>query len=108
MTELPTTTRQVDFLIVHEFVAPILREVPAWPAAGTLLWARLEDTDPAKWAALLDAARYQALDLQIQQEHLDGAAKSIAVSQEWADVRRYSRRRAQAIRAGAYIPRRIA
>lgn len=105
LTESITVTRQVDFLVVHELVAPILQEVPAWPVAGTLLWAQLPTTDPAKWCALLDAARYQALQMQVQQEHLDDAAKSIAGSQEWADVRNDSRRHAQALRSGAYIPR---
>ncbi len=108
LTESLTATRQVDFMVVHELVAPILREVPAWPVAGTLLWAQLPTTDPAKWCALLDAARYQALHMQVQQEHLDDAAKSIAGSQEWANVRNDSRRHTQAIRSGAYIPRRTA
>lgn len=106
--EKVTATRQVDFLVVHELVAPILQEVSAWPVAGTLLWAQLPTTDPAKWCALLDAARYQALQMQVQQEHLEDAAKSIAGSQEWADVRNDSRRHAQALRSGAYIPRRSA
>jgi hypothetical protein len=108
LTESITATKQVDFMVVHELVAPILQEVPAWPVAGTLLWAQLPNTDPAKWCALLDAARYQALQMQVQQEHLDDAAKSIAGSQEWADVRADSQRHAQAIRSGAYIPRRTA
>lgn len=95
-------------MVVHELVAPILQEVPAWPVAGTLCWAELADTDPAKWCALLDAARYQALQMQVRQEHLDDAAKSIAGSREWADVRADSQRHAQAIRSGAYIPRRTA
>lgn len=107
VTEL-IVTRAVDFLEVHRLVAPILTQIESWPAAGTLPWQQLANTDPAKWAAILDAARYGALHMQLRQEHLADAGKKIAASREWADVCADSRRHAQAIRSGAYIPRRIA
>lgn len=77
MTDL-ITTRAVDFFEVHRLVAPILNAVESWPVAGTLTWQRLADTDPAKWAAVLDVARYGALSLQLRQEALNAASHDVA------------------------------
>lgn len=77
MTEL-IVTRAVDFLGVHRLVAPILASVESWPVAGTLTWEQLADTDPAKWAAVLDIARYGALHVQLRQEAVADAGKKVA------------------------------
>lgn len=80
--------RSVDFLEVHHLVAPILATVESWPAAGTLTWQRLADTDPSKWAAVLDLARYGALHLQLRQEAFAESAKDIAAAENWGQLAR--------------------
>jgi hypothetical protein len=97
----PIVTREVDWFPIHLLVAPILNSVESWPTAGTLPWKALADTDPAKWAAVLDVARYGALHLQLRQEALADAAKEIATAENWATQARRIRNRA----GGSYIPR---
>ncbi|WP_234797769.1 DUF2742 domain-containing protein [Mycolicibacterium neoaurum] len=100
MSEL-IVTRAVDWFPVHRLVAPILHTVESWPAAGTLPWQHLADTDPAKWAAVLDAARYGALHMQLRREALIEASHDVAAAADWPAI-------ARALRAGrgpAYIPR---
>ncbi len=55
---------QVSWWDVHEFVAPLLEHVGSYPMAGTPEWCALPDYDPAKTAALLDAARHWALRVE--------------------------------------------
>lgn len=80
----PIVARSVDFYEVHRLVAPILATVESWPLAGTLPWQRLADVDPAKWAAVLDLARYGALHLQLRQESLSEASREIAGAADWS------------------------
>lgn len=103
MTDL-IVTRAVDFFEVHRLVAPILAGIESWPAAGTLTWRRLADTDPAKWAAILDMARYGTLHLQLRQEALNQASHEIAAAADWSALARSIAHG----RGTAYIPRRIA
>ncbi|WP_418003355.1 DUF2742 domain-containing protein [Mycobacterium sp. PDNC021] len=94
-------TRQVDFYPVHLLVAPILASVESWPIVGTLPWQALADTDPAKWAAVLDVAQYGALHLQLRQETLAESAKELASAENWSALAQ----RVQNGRGEAYIPR---
>lgn len=101
LTEFLTVTQAVDFYEVHRLVTPILAQVETWPAAGTLPWNQLRNTDPAKWAAVLDAARYGVLQMQLRQEALADASREIACAADWAAL-------AQRIhngRGAAYIER---
>lgn len=100
MTDL-IVTRAVDFYPVHRLVAPILATVESWPAAGTLTWKRLTDTDPAKWAAVLDMAQYGVLRLQLRQEALKQASHEIAAAADWSALARSIAHG----RGPAYIPR---
>lgn len=101
MTDL-IVARAVDFYPVHRLVAPILAAVESWPVAGTLTWQQLRDTDPAKWAAVLDTARYGALHMQLRQEALADASHQIASAADWSAL---ARSIAQG-RGDAYIERR--
>ena len=94
-------TREVDFLPVHLLVTPILNQIESWPAAGTLPWEQLKDTDPAKWAAVLDAARYGALHMQLRQEALAAASREISAAANWSTLARRMRDRA----GSSYIER---
>lgn len=98
-----TASRQVDWWSVHEFVEPLLTEVGCWPMAGTASWRQLGDTDPAKWAALLDAARHHSLRVDTAQTALAETSRDIAGAADWPEFARQIRRR-----AGVYIPREVA
>jgi hypothetical protein len=98
-----TASRQVDWFSVCEFVEPILAQVGCWPIAGSISWQQLDDRDPAKWAALLDAARHHALRVDTAQNAMAEASRTIAAAVDWPEVARQIRRR-----ASVYIPRSVA
>jgi hypothetical protein len=99
-------SRQVDWWSVHEFVEPYLRAAGGYPMAGTVAWQLLSDTDPAKWAALLDAAQHHVLRVDTCQEQLAEASQNISRAADWGAVTRWNRSRAEATASGTYIPRR--
>jgi hypothetical protein len=57
-------SQQVSWWDVHTFVSPWLEVVGSWPTAGTPEWCALPDGDPAKIAALCDAAQHHALRIE--------------------------------------------
>jgi hypothetical protein len=95
---------QVDWWCVHEHVASMLARAESWPMAGTPEWCSLPDDDPAKLAALLDAARHWCLRLEINtQAHLAQASHAISAAENWKDIANEIGRRRE-----AYIPRVVA
>ena len=56
--------------------------------AGTLAWQLLCDTDPAKWAALLDAAQHHILRVDTAQAALAGVSHDISTAANWQAVSR--------------------
>jgi hypothetical protein len=78
-----TQSQQVSWWSVHELVSAVLNQVNDWPTAGTPAWCSLSDEDPAKWAALLDAARHHALRLELGQEARAEASKAISAAADW-------------------------
>jgi hypothetical protein len=85
-------SQQVSWWSVHEFVAAVLDRVGRWPMVGTSTWAALDDSDPAKIAALFDAARHWALKVELNQEATCQAGKAISGAEDWSAI-------AQTIRA---------
>jgi hypothetical protein len=79
-------SRQVDWWSVHEFVEPLLSQAGRWPVAGSVTWRQLDDTDPAKWAALLDAARHHALRVDTAQENHAHASKDVSAAVDWKAI----------------------
>lgn len=96
-------SRTVDWWAVHTFVLPILEEVKSWPMAGTLAWQLLDDTEPAKWASLLDCSRHWVLRVDTAQEDVADASKAVAASADWPAI---GREMLQRRTSGVYIPRR--
>lgn len=99
-TDHRLASHTVDWWPVHLYVLPLLTEVGSWPMAGTLTWQRLPSADPAKLAALLDAARHHALRVDTAQTALAEASHAIAGAADWAQIARDIRRRNE-----VYIPR---
>jgi Protein of unknown function (DUF2742) len=83
-----TSSQQVSFWPVHEFVAPALDRVGWWPMVGTPAWCLLDDDDPAKGAALFDAARHWALRLETLQQARCEASREISAAADWSAVAR--------------------
>jgi hypothetical protein len=76
--------QQVSWWQVHEYVQPILAAAGSWPMAGTPAWCALADDDPAKLAALLDAARHWALRVDTCQAAACEASRDISAAADWA------------------------
>lgn len=89
---LATASRQVSWWSVHEYVAPQLAAVESWPMVGTPAWCALDADDPAKMAALLDAAQHHALRVETCQQAKCEASRAISAAEDWPAI-------AQAIKA---------
>ncbi len=73
---------------VYLFVEPWLAAVGSWPMAGTIAWQLLDETDPVKWAAILDAAQHHILRLELNQEARAEASRAVAGAADWPKVGR--------------------
>jgi hypothetical protein len=99
----PTASAAVSWWSVNEHVAPFLETAGSWPMAGTPAWCDLSDDDPAKVAALLDAARHWVLRVETGQEAMAEASQAISAAVDWAAVARRVCQR----RPSSYIPREV-
>lgn len=86
MTDQPITWEPV-----HTFVGRLLAGRSTTIICGTPDWIQLDDDDPAKVAALLQAGSRWCLEMeiaQIEQQRLDAKASAIDISQarDWAAV----------------------
>ncbi|GAB4597522.1 hypothetical protein MOKP4_38400 [Mycobacterium avium subsp. hominissuis] len=71
--------------------------------AGTPAWQNLPEGDPAKLAAIYDAAQHHTLRVDAAQAALAEAAQDISAAVDWPRFASSSRQR-----SGIYIPRRVA
>jgi hypothetical protein len=83
-----TSSQQVAWWSVHVFVAERLERVGDWPMAGTPAWCALADDDPAKSAALLDAAQHWALRVETCQEAHCDASRQVSDAVDWSALAR--------------------
>jgi hypothetical protein len=81
-----TASQQVSWAATHDFVQPYLNAVGSWPMAGTVAWQLLGDTDPAKWAAILDAAQHHVLRMETAQEARCEASRAVSAAVDWPTV----------------------
>jgi Protein of unknown function (DUF2742) len=80
----PVWARSVNWWDVHEFVAGTLARVGSWPMAGTPEWCSLPDDNPAKIAALFDAARHWALRVDTLQTAECEASHAVSAAFDWS------------------------
>jgi hypothetical protein len=86
-----TASRQVSWWAVHEHVAPLLAlQAMPWPIIGTPAWCALDDDDPRKLAALIDAAQHWAPMLETRQEARCDASRAISAATDWSALARRS------------------
>lgn len=83
MTSDFTSSQQVSWLAVHRYAQPHLTRVGHWPMIGTTAWAQLERFDPAKWAAILDAAQHWALRIEGHQQARIDASHTLSTCTDW-------------------------
>lgn len=104
----PTASQAVSWYPVHEFLQAVLAQANCgplpWP--GTPSWCELSDGDPRKLLALAEFGQHHALRLELNQEARAEASHAVAASADWPSIAREVRRHADAVRTGAYIPRR--
>lgn len=101
-----TTSQQVAWWPVHEFIAAIVANVTELPYPGTPAWCELADGDPRKLLALAAAGEHHILRVETAQEARAEASKAIAAATNWPQVARNHHRHANAVASGAYIERR--
>jgi hypothetical protein len=102
-----TESQQVNWWSVYELVTPVIDEVGDFPLLGTPPWCSLADTDPAKWAALLDAAMHHALRVELNQEARAEASKAVSAAVDWSAVGREIRTRAEFYAAKPWLRRAV-
>lgn len=85
---MDTGSRQVDWWAVHQLVVPVLDSVGDWPLVGTPLWVVLDDHDPVKWAAVIDAGRHQALRWDSIGQANAQASQAVSTATKWRTVAR--------------------
>jgi Protein of unknown function (DUF2742) len=103
-----SSSQQVSWWPVHEIAAPVLAQVQSWPMAGTPEWCALDDDDPAKWAALLDAAQHWALRVETLQEAHCDASREISAALDWSALAREINERTEFYAARPWLKRVVA
>ena len=88
-------SQQVAWWEVHQWVTDQLADVDNWPMAGSPAWCDLDDTDPRKTAALLDAAQHWALRLEICQAAECEASRDISAAANWSGIAQEIRDRSE-------------
>jgi hypothetical protein len=106
MSDFNLGSRQVCWWSVHEFVAPMLAEVGAWPMAGTPAWCELPDDHPQKVAAVYSAAQHWALRVETDQQASAEASRAVAASADWKAIAKAVHKHECAVNFGTYyVPR---
>lgn len=95
------SSRQVAYYPVYTLLAPLLGAPGLIP--GTPEWCQLDDTDPAKWSAVLWCAVWWCLEQDARQAAMADASRAISESADWSRISREIRGH-----SGLYIPRVVA
>ena len=85
-----TSSQQVSWWSVHEYVIEVLNRRGSWPMVGTPAWCILGNDDPVKVAALFDAAQHWALQVEINQEARADASRAVSAGVDWPAFARKS------------------
>lgn len=88
------TSQQVSWWSVHEFVTAHL-QVEHWPMVDSPDWCLLDDDDPRKLAALLDAAQHWALRTETCQQAQAEASRDISAAADWSAIAQKWRARSE-------------
>lgn len=108
MTDWRLGSQVVHWWEFHQWATPYLQTVDGWPTIGTHPWFDLDDTDPRKWAAVIDAAQHHALRIEIAQDARREASHDIAAAFDWAAIGNRIRRHRQWLKQHPWAKRRPA
>lgn len=105
-------SRTIVWLPVHDYNTALADRLGVslayrLPVPGTVGWLRLDDDDPVKKAALLQAASQRILHLEIDQEARAEASKSVSSAADWPTIGRELQQLAAARAAGVRIEREV-
>lgn len=100
-----TAAQQVSWFSVHEHVAPLLEQAGSWPVVGSVAWCALDDDDPAKLAAIYDAAQHWALRVETCQQARCDASREVADALNWSALSREINQRADFYAARPWLKR---
>lgn len=84
-------SREVRFFPVYQLLQSLLGD--PGPIPGTPDWCRLDDTDPAKWRAVLWAAVWWAVAEECRQDAIAEAGEQISSAEDWTAAARQVQRR---------------
>lgn len=84
-------SREVRFYPVYQLLSPLLTDPSLIP--GTPVWCQLNDTDPAKWQAILWAAVWWAVGEECRQDAVADAGEQISAAEDWGRVAQEVQRR---------------
>lgn len=106
-------TTQITWDPVRAYVYRVLGGHTTTIICGTPEWIELPDDDPEKLAAVLIAGsrwclEEEAAEIRWQRGALKRASVAISEAKDWAAVAKFIRDRDEALRSGAYIPRKAA
>ncbi|MDX1890123.1 DUF2742 domain-containing protein [Mycolicibacterium sp. 050158] len=98
-----------DWWPVHLYVeSKVLTALGSSPTPGTLPWVDLDDDDPAKTDAVLQAGVWWAVAEDAHQEALVQASQDVAGAVDCQSIARGVKRQEWRRTAGVYIPREVA
>ncbi|WP_406817395.1 DUF2742 domain-containing protein [Mycobacterium sp. M23085] len=101
--------RQIAWLAVHDYINRQRRRLGALdlsgPPLGTPAWLRLSENDPAKLAAVLNAAEAAAYGISASQTAEADASRAIAAAADWPAIAKANRDRAEFIAAHPWAKR---
>jgi hypothetical protein len=98
-------SQQVSWLSVHDFVVPRLRRVGDWPMIGSPVWCEQPDSDPVKWASVLDAAQHWALRIETCQQAECEASHHVSAAEDWSAISRAIKGRVEFFAARPWLRR---
>jgi hypothetical protein len=98
---------QVSWWDVHEWVQPYVDAAGPLPMVGSPAWCALEDNDPRKLAALLDAAQHWALRIETAQVAECEASHAISAGADWSGIAQRIRAEAEFYAERPWLKRKI-
>jgi hypothetical protein len=98
---------QVSWWDCHVFMAEMVQQANCGPVPwpGTPAWCAIPDDDPRKLLALAGFGVYQAVSVDAWQDATAEAGSEISAGENWSAIARSNLQRYNALRSGAYIPR---
>jgi hypothetical protein len=85
-----SASQQVNWWETHRFIEAAIAQANLGPipAAGTLAWCELDDSDPRKLLALAVAGEHHVLRVEVAQSAMADASRAVSDAADWPKVAR--------------------